>query len=315
MIRYGAWQIGFFNRGFNPGRSDVFGCSTCGAITGRQYHLPDNAGLFAWGAPVRGCAFFGDYAEVLKGAANCSYKPTFMLALFTRLSGAAAFLAGLGAAMPDIPIAGGVAAGGINGAGELMPKAGDAALLMCESEEFTASYQNALEARGGIYEFDAASPRELKRLRQPDMPWEDAAMTIQKLKESYRVGKDDFESFAFSDNEGRNLRLMENESGEGLRVCADLPGKGYLHLRISNPKAASEAIINSARARRTLFIGDIGFHALINRPFSTHESSAMAFLDCQIAGGRLCNLTLSAVKASKRKDIYKEKIYKAQTLA
>jgi hypothetical protein len=224
-----------------------------------------------------------------------------MLALFARSSGTAAFLAGLDEAMPDIPCAGGGAAGGINGAGELSPEAEDVALLMCESEEFTTSYQNTLEARGGIYEFDAASPRELKRLRQPDMPWEDAATTIKKLKESYRVGKDDFESFAFSDDEGRNLRLAENESGEGLRVNADLPDKGYLHLRVSDPKAASEIIINSAQAKRALFIGDLGFQKLINRPFSTHESSAMVFLDSQIAGGRLCNLTLASVKAHKNK--------------
>ena len=300
MIRYGSWQIGFFNRGFNPGRSGVFGCSTCGAITGKQYHLPDNAGFFAWGGPVRGCAFYGNYAEVLEGAANCAYRPTFVLALFTRSSGAAAFLDGLCEAMPDVPVAGGVAAGWAGGAGELVPEAEDAALLMCESEEFMTSYQNALEARGGIYEFDAASPRELRRLRQPDMPWEDAAVTIKKLKESYRVGESDFASFAFSDNEGRNLRLTENESGEGVRVCADLPGKGYLHLRVSDPKTASEAIIKSAQTKRTLYIGDYGFHKLINHPFSTHESSAMVFLDSQIADGRLCNLTLTSIKASKK---------------
>jgi hypothetical protein len=132
------------------------------------------------------------------------------------------------------------------------------------------------------------------------MPWEDAAATVDKLKESYRVGKDDFESFAFSDNEGRNLRLVKSEINESLRVCADLPERGYLHLHVSDPNAASDAIMKYAQAKRALFIGDYGFRKLINRPFSTHDTSAMVFLDGQIAGGRHCNLTLASIKANKK---------------
>lgn len=297
MVRYGAWQVGFYNPGMRPDRPDLFGCATMGAVTGRQYHLPANTGLFMWGERLRGCVYWGRYEEVLLGVRQCAFKPTLMIALFTRSEGVETFLNGLLAAMPGVPVAGGVAARALGAeTGEISPAGSDVALFMSESGAFTTARRNTLEARGGIYEFDVESTRVLKRLRAPDMPWEDAQAVLSKLKERYRVPVDDFVSITFSDNDGVNLHLRPE--GDSLIAASNLPDKGYLHLRTSPRAAAASAIIEYAQMPNALLIGCSALKALINRPFSVPDTSTMVFLEGEVGDGRLGNLMLVSVRKS-----------------
>ncbi|NLG24407.1 MAG: hypothetical protein GX558_03565 [Clostridiales bacterium] len=295
MVRYGAWQVGFYNPGMRPDRPDLFGCATMGAVTGRQYHLPANTGLFMWGDRLRGCVYAGAYDEVLAGVRKCAFRPSLMIALFAAAEGADDFLQALQSAMPGVTVTGGVAAAaeGLD-RGEISPAGGDVALFMSETGSFTASRRNVLEARGGIYEFDVEPPRLLKRLRQPDMPWEMAGAVLADLKERYRVPPDDFSSITFSDNDGVNLYL--HPEGEWLRAASNLPDKGYLHLRTTPAAVAGGAIVEYAQMPNALIIGCAAFRGMISRPFSVPEGSTMVFLDSEVADGRLGNLMLVSVR-------------------
>jgi len=297
MIKYGAWQIGFFSAGSRPSRQDLFGCSTRGAVTGRQFHGPVNSGLFAWGEPIRGCVFGGTYHEVLRGVGNCAFRPTFLFAFFTRMEGSEAFLQALRALLPDPPVAGGVAATGADDLpGELSPPAEDVVVLLTEGAMFAIDNHNPLEARGGVYATDLESPRVLRRLRPLDMPWEDAAPLLAALRENYKMTDEDEELLALSDQQGRNIRVSGAERRGALITQIDLPDDQYLHVRLSDRRTAVHALIEYADMRHTLIIADSVFSRLLYRPFSVPEGSTVVFLPAQIAGGRLCNLMFTSVK-------------------
>ena len=296
MIRYGAWQLGFFSPGHRPSRSDVFGCATIGAVTGRQYHAALNIGMYTWGTPVRGCVFSGTFAEVLSGVANCAFRPSFMLVFYAHMNGAGAFVKELAQAMPGVPFSGGMAASADGTCGELAPAAEDVAVLMCETDVFSVNSKNVLEARGGIYEFDAETPHVIRRLREPDMPWEDAADVVALLKARYRIAADDFEAFTFSDNDGLNLNLGSDDGGGAIRIGTDLPETGFLHPRTSDRETAAVAMVAYAQARSSLIIASVAQGRLVGKPFSVPESSTMVFLSGQIVSGRCADLMLTALR-------------------
>jgi len=295
MIRYGAWQIGFFSAGSPPARPDLFGCSTLGAVTGRQFHSQINSGVYAWGDEVRGCVYSGTYHEVLCGVGKCAFRPSFLLAFFARREGSEEFLQALRALMPDPSVAGGVAYGRPAAPGELSPAAEDVVILLPESAMFTTDFINPLEARGGIYAFDADSPRVLRRLRQPDMPWEAAGSAIGKLRESYKMADEDAELLALSDQYGRNIRLRGSDDGV-LASEIFLPEEGYLHARLSDRRTVIDALIEYAQIRQTLVIADSVFSNLLYHPFSVPESTTVVYMPAQIAGGKFSNLVFTAVK-------------------
>lgn len=297
MVRYGAWQIGFFNAGGRPKNDGIFGCSTCGAVTGRQFHMAQNTGFFSWGAPVRGCVFAGGYDDVSRDVENCAFKPTFIFALFARDEGIEDFLVKIDSYMPGVPIAGGLAySGDGSGAGELAPEARDVALLFCESDMFMMAHKNVLEARGGIYEFDAEGERTLKRLREPDMPWESAAAVVSKLSERYAPRADQPGVFAFSDNDGMNLRVSQVGKSGRLVSGVSLPKSGFLHPRTSDALSVAEEVIEFAQTQQAMVIADDGFMNMIKHPFSVPEGTTVIFLPGQIAGGRYANLMLNSIR-------------------
>ena len=75
MERDDNWTIAFFNPGKNPGRPDVFGCATLGAVDAQGAHSPDADGLYIWRRDVPGRVVCGSCAQCLAALNDISFSP------------------------------------------------------------------------------------------------------------------------------------------------------------------------------------------------------------------------------------------------
>ena len=116
MERDGNWTIAFFNPGKNPGRPDVFGCATLGAVDAQGAHSPDADGLYIWRRDVPGRVVCGSCAQCLAALNDISFSPACIIALLAQGNGAEAFLEALRVKFPGTQIAGGVSASAPGGA-------------------------------------------------------------------------------------------------------------------------------------------------------------------------------------------------------
>lgn len=293
-MQYGLWTIGFYDPGCRPEDERLFGCATQGMTIGKNLVRSEEGCLAVWREAALGWVFSGTYTNVLAELRAFERTPSLALVFFAHGDGPESFLKALRALLPDTPIAGGGAAVGENGVGQLSPPGRDVAVLLIESEGFTVCAKNVLEPTGERFTFEAEGSRRIHRFAGPDGHWRNAPDALAEIKRARQVAADDFESLTFSDEQNRNLHFRAE--GDVLASGADLPETGELILR-HTPRPIAEAAIRAfAQRENALVIGCAGLKSLLTGDYAVPDNTLVLYLHGEIISGAFGNLMLSAVQ-------------------
>lgn len=294
MYRDGNWTIAFFNPGKNPGRPDVFGCATLGAVDAQSAHAPDVDGLFVWRREVAGRAVCGSRAQCLAEIEDAAFSPTCILALLAEGEGAETFLDALRARFPGVQIAGGVSACESGCTGELSPEGAQAALLLVKEDAFHTAFENILAPTGRWFALRTdGAPRVLADLAEDGAPVQSAEEAWPALQRAQGLSPDNFEQMTLSDGDGLNVHLSVQEG----RLCAgaDCDGRGPFQLRFSGRDAMEAGMQAFSDAPGALIFGCAGLKSAVRRLPCVPEGTLLLFLFGEIAGGRFANLMMTGL--------------------
>jgi hypothetical protein len=236
----------------------------------------------------------GTYSAVLERLQKISFAPQAAIILFSCGTGVEEFLDQWRELFPAIPAVGGAAARTAGQErGELLPPAEDVTVLLLADGPWKVETLNVHDAVHSTWEFQAAGPRTISRLRRPGTnEWETAASLFRKFQMQFNRANDDCESVTFSDSNGRNVHC--SFAGESLQTGADLPTQGPLLLRTVNRAAVAERLKEFCAVPNALVFGCAGLRSLLDGPFTIAPGSLVGFMFGElmpIAGRpQFCNL-------------------------
>jgi hypothetical protein len=273
------YKIAMWTPGHQPmGAENLFGCSSHGFAAANAWHDPDAAGWTTWPLPVEGTAVAGTYAEILAKLGKATGRPQAAIILFAHGSGMEPFLEQWQGMFPGVPVAGGAAArAGSASRGELLPPAGDAAVLLIHEGTWRAEALNVHEETGPSLEFEADGPRRIARLRMAgEKAWQPAAAFFQARQAEHGRAAGDCESITFTDTGGRNLHC--SFAGSQLQAGANLPAGNRLQLR-TVPRAQAAARLAAFCAQpAALVFGCAGLRSLLDAPLPVAEGTLAGFM-------------------------------------
>ena len=274
-----SWKVCLWTPGNSPAfDGETFGCASYGVAARGIWNGPQEPGVVV--APVRfaGEVVAGRYADVLERLPHAAFAPQAAVVLFSRGLGAEHFLERWQGLFPAIPVAGGAAARGAGQeCGELLPAAEDVAVLLLANGPWRAETLNVHNTVGPAWEFRAAGPRTIARLRRSGGgEWEPAAAVFRARQAESGRGHEDCESITLSDVNGRNLHC--SFAGESLETGADLPADGRLRLRAVSRAAVTEKLKRFCTEPNALVFGCAGLRGLLDAPFATGDNSLAGFM-------------------------------------
>ena len=294
MYRDGNWTIAFFNPGKNPGRPDVFGCATLGAVDAQGAHDPEADDLFVWRREVPGRAVFGSRAQCLAELESLAFSPACIIALLAEGEGAEAFLEALRARFPGVAIAGGVSACAPGCTGELSPGGTQAALLLMRDSSLRAAHENILAPTGRWFDVRTGeAPRILAELAEGGAPARPAAEAWRALQEAHGLSPDNFEQMTLADGDALNVHLSVQDG----RLCsgADCAGRGPFQLRYSARNGMESGMQSFSSAPGALIFGCAGLKVGVRQLPGVPEGTLLLFLFGEIADGRFANLMMTGL--------------------
>ena len=285
---------------FHQSEPLTFSCVTHGFADHHNWIDPDTDKSALWNEELKGNLLSGKYNEVLAGLESLKYKPKLCIALFARNAGIELFLNHFAQIMPDVILAGGVAAitdgKGIN---PVIPLDEDIRLLSVAEGRFEFQSLNIYEKTGIKVEIKKTSNREFELLRViPGGSWQHAADFYRSRQKDFNVEEGNFESLTFSDRNERNLHFSITENT--LHAGADLPDDNVLILRVASKKDVEERVAGFLLSDHSLIFGCAGIRSLIQKPLFTGQNSIAGFMFGEIVSVKhkaaFGNLMLTKIK-------------------
>ena len=151
MIKNDYWKIGFFNAGQTPADEHFFGCTVAASVDENGIYAASSDDGIIWKEEQVGAAIFGSYDECVQDLAKLSIMtvPAALLLFSLNKSIAKRFAKQVRRYFPNLPFAGGVAAGGANG--ELRPNAQDLCALFIYDNPYLI-FSEVLPAENEIFD-------------------------------------------------------------------------------------------------------------------------------------------------------------------
>jgi hypothetical protein len=265
------YQIAFWNPGFQPDGGDVFGCATLGYVDGETWAEPTEQKTALW-RRVRGEAFSGSYADMLRACRESACRPSAILAFFTYGEGNDDFTDALQALYPEVPILGGTAARtDSQEKGEVLPRGEDGAVLLICGGAYTADCLRVHRHELGTPQCQVENRRDICRVG--GVP---AAEYLAGVRAQLGKPEADFESLTFHEPCGKNVHCCVGENG-AVHAGADVV-QTPLYLAEIDRAEATDAIADYMNRTNTLSIGCAGLKSLVTRPFAGSDGNVGVFL-------------------------------------
>jgi hypothetical protein len=231
---------------------------------------------------LTGDVLSGAYEKVLRELKGAGFRPSAVVALFAANAGVEDFIASCRRALPGVPMVGGVSARGEGRkAGELLPGAGDAALLLVSGGACEVDAINVHDPAGVKVDVEKDGERRIARVRaRPGGAWVSAMEYYASRRESRGVPADDYESVAFSDLAGVNVHC--SPAGGGLKTGANLPEEGAMELRVTDADRVTNRLREWAAAENALVFCCAGLRKLVRPPVGTGEGTLAGFMHGEV---------------------------------
>lgn len=289
------WTITYFEKGIVPSDDgQTFGCSA-GGIPG------------SWSIRPFGEVLAGTYENVLLELADktaTGFQPDAAIVFFAKAPGMEDFLRQASRLLPGVPFGGGGAAfQRAAGAGELLPAAKDAVLLLIKDDRyhFTNVWANVHDNMDRKVQFRAGGERTILSLREnegdkPALGW------YSSLRKEAGFSEESFENIALASPEGWNLHLSP-EGEFALHTGANLPGGGELFVRQIDSDIASQRITAFCGNVNMLIFGCAGLQSMLAGPVQCGAGTLAGFLHGEVltvdGSPRFANLMMSGLRAEK----------------
>ena len=289
------WTLSYFEKGIIPSDDgQTFGCSA-GGITG------------SWSIRPFGEVLAGTYENVLLELADktaTGFHADAAIVFFAKAPGMEEFLRQASRLLPGVPFGGGGAAFQPGaGAGELLPSAKDAVLLLIQDVRyhFTNVWANVHDDTGRKVQFRAGGERVILSLREndgdvPALGW------YSSRREESGFSQENFENLALSSPEGWNLHVSP-EGEFALHTGANLPGGGELFVRQIDSDTASLRISAFCGNENTLIFGCAGLQSMLAESVQCGVGTFAGFLHGEVltveGNPRFTNLMMSGLRAEK----------------
>jgi hypothetical protein len=294
-------RIAFQTSDFCPKKElFTFRCITHGFANQKNWVNPDEGKSACWDEELNGTILSGKYDEVLTRLQSLDFKPKLCIAIFARNVGVELFINHFNQLMPDVILAGGVAAiPDIQVSNELVPLSEDIRLLAVSEDRFEFHSLNIYEKTGMEVEIKKTSDRDFELLRIiPGGNWLNAVDFYRQQQKMFDIECSNFESLTFSDRNERNLHF--SIVGNSMHAGAILPDDNILHLRLISEKDAEERVADFITDKRSLIFGCAGIRSLIQKPLYTGANSLAGFMFGEIVSQNnkaiLGNLMLAKIK-------------------
>lgn len=255
----------------------TFGCASHGFAAKDVWREPNEAACAVWPPLLHGKLLAGTYAEVLRAFADLSFNSAAAIVLFAHGAGVEEFLQDFQKQFPGLPVAGGGAAlGAGQNAGELLPAA-DVAVLLIRDGQWRTDTLNVHDPTGRSFEFRAAGPRTITHLREDKGgDWLPAAAAFRALQADYGRAASDCESLTLCDAGGRNVHCRFD--GDVLHTGADLPADGRLECRVVSRADAAARLAAFAAVPNSLVFGCAGLRGLLDAPLPVAPGTLVGFM-------------------------------------
>jgi len=293
--------IAFCNVGSKPKEnSGIFGCSVNGFSSEEKCTSSTQSAYSVWEHKLYGEVFKGSYDEVLKTISKLTFSPAITIVFFNKAEGFEQFLKSAAEILPSTEFIGGGAAFSEEiHTGELLPEAADLCVLAIPEGNFRIETLNIYDDTKLQLEFEAASEREITRIRElPDGRWHDAVTCYHSLQAKFDIEPDNFEKLCFSDHNRRNLHCSIKNGN--LFAGANLPKDNLLSLNLISPEKAVEKLRKFISTNDSLIFGCAGIRSLIDEPVYTGKRSLAGFMFGEIVNcgkqAELGNLMLTKLK-------------------
>jgi hypothetical protein len=239
---------------------------------------PEDASTAVWDHQLEGEAVAGTFEDVLKKLVEIQVQPKVMIGVFTRSSGLAGFIEQCRGILGSIPMIGGCAAAAAGQtAGEILPAAGEAAVLLLYDEKLSVVTENIHQATRIQVQIDQVNDRCIGRMRATGTDhWIGAAEFYREHQKIRGILRNDFESLTFSDLEGRNIHCSITNSN--LMCGADVPDERLLVIRQTTREQAYQKIASFISNSDTLIFGCAGLRSFLDQPVLAGENSLAGFM-------------------------------------
>ncbi|TVQ38129.1 MAG: hypothetical protein EA384_10310 [Spirochaetaceae bacterium] len=262
----------------------TIGWCSHGFVLGNRWVRPEESQSLPWQLPLQGRVLSGTLEQVLgllRGTRNGS---GFAIAIFSsNRPEVERFLLRLSAAMPELRLAGGVAAAASDASGSaVVPAKADVNLLLLRGNNYRVTTHNLYDEADMLVEIDCEDPRTLRAIRQPgDAGWTPATELYRKLQRRDGLEAGDFETLTFSDQRDRNIHLHIRQSK--LVSGCNLPAPGAtLRLRRLASDRAAERLSQVAAEPNSIVFGCAGLARLLRSAPQAGPGSLIAFMHGEV---------------------------------
>lgn len=273
------WAVRLWTPGALPKDDGMtFGCSVHGFCTPTRWVDPGAGEIASWEHLLEGEVLSGSYGKVLEDLKNIGFRPSAAIAFFARNSGVERFIGSCRGILADVPMAGGVAAlGQGQSAGEVLPKAEEAVLLLLAGDGYNVEAMNIHDSKGIQVDIKGEGERIIRKIRvRPGNAWVNATDYYASVRKSDLVPSDDFECLTFSDLAGVNVHCSSIEGG--LKTGANLPGNGTMVLRGTDGDRVTTRLREWISAENALVFCCAGLRRLVREPLRTGEGTLAGFM-------------------------------------
>jgi hypothetical protein len=276
----------------------VFDCVTHGFADNNQWTSPGDNKSVCWNEELQGSLLSGNYDEVLSALKSLGFKPKCCIAIFKKNEGVELFINNYSRIIPDVILAGGVAAF-INEHGKEESKPEEIRLLAVSEGSFKIESLNIYRKTGIEVEIKKISDRDFDLLRIiPGGSWQNGADLYSRHRKILNIPGNNFESLTFSDRNERNLHF--SIAGNTLHSGADLPEDDILGMRHIINNKVEEKVSGFISDERSLIFGCAGIRSLIKKPLLTGRNSLAGFMFGEIVAfdnkAAFGNLMLTKIK-------------------
>lgn len=191
---------------------------------------------------------------------------------------------------PHVPLIGGTASRAKGREmGEVLPAAAQVVLLLVETGGFVLDAGNFHGSVGLRCEIVARTSRCIERIRMTlSGEWRDAVVFYREQQRRFGVAHEDFESIAFTDWTGRNIRCFV--AGGNLRTGANLPLDKHLMLSVATRPTVTEALASFLAVENALVFASSGLRNFVERPLGCGVGTVASF-----TAGEVCPLPTGPV--------------------
>jgi len=273
------WVVKFWTPGALPEDDGMtFGSAVHGFCTPTRWVDPGASEIAAWEQTLSGEVLGGTYLRVLDDLKGIGFRPSAVIAFFSKNNGVEGFIDSCRAVLVQTPMVGGVAAlGQGQKAGELLPKAEEVVLLLLEEDKYDIKTMNVHDSKGIQVEIRKDGERVIKKIRvHPGNEWVNALDFYSSRRESENIPADDFECLTFSDLAGVNVHCSSIEGG--LKTGANLPENDTMVLRGTDADRVTTRLQEWVAAKDTLVFCCAGLRKLIRMPLKTGYGTLAGFM-------------------------------------